>query len=57
MSLDSTSCGREITFGNVTKANVHHLKKMNTSMFPVRYHDKFYDEAPGGNPDFTQYGE
>lgn len=53
----STSCGRKITFGDITEDNVHHLRKMNTSIFPVRYHDKFYIDVSSANPDFTQYGE
>lgn len=52
-----TSCGRNITFGNITDANVNQLRKMNASIFPVRYHDKFYADAPNGNPDFNQFGE
>lgn len=53
----STSCGRKITFGDITEDNVHHLRKMNTSIFPVRYHDKFYIDVSSANSDFTQYGE
>lgn len=52
-----TSCGRNITFGNITEANVNQLRKMNASIFPVRYHDKFYADVPNGNPDFNQFGE
>lgn len=52
-----TTCGRNITFGNITTENVNHLRKMNASIFPVRYHDKFYADVPGGNPDFNQFGE
>lgn len=51
----STSCGRKITFGDITEDNVHHLRKMNTSIFPVRYHDKFYIDVSSANSDFTQY--
>lgn len=57
MSEDSTRGGQNITFGNITEANVHQLKKMNAAILPVRYHDKFYTDLPGANPDFTQFGE
>lgn len=57
MSEDSTRGGQNITFGNITEANVHQLKKMNAAILPVRYHDKFYTDLPGSNPDFTQFGE
>ena len=52
-----TTCGRNITFGNITKENINQLRKMNASIFPVRYHDKFYADVPSGNPDFNQFGE
>lgn len=57
MSEDSTRCGKNITFGNITEANVHQLKKMNAAILPVRYQDKFYTDMTGGNPDLTQFGE
>lgn len=53
----STSCGRSITFGNITEANVNQLRRMNASIFPVRYHDKFYTDVPSANQDFNQFGE
>lgn len=52
-----TSCGRNIAFGNITEANVNQLRRMNASIFPVRYHDKFYADVTNGNPDFNQFGE
>ena len=36
---------------------MNQLRKMNASIFPVRYHDKFYTDVPSGNPDFNQIGE
>lgn len=30
---------------------------MNASIFPVRYHDKFYTDVIGANSDFSQFGE
>ena len=57
MGEASTSCGRKITFGDITEDNIQHLRKMNAAIFPVRYHDKFYIDVSTANPDFTQYGE
>ncbi|CAN0430906.1 unnamed protein product, partial [Hapterophycus canaliculatus] len=53
--VSATSCGRNITYGKITKANVNQLKLMNASIFPVRYHDKFYTSVPEANPDFNQF--
>ncbi|CAN0086609.1 unnamed protein product [Ectocarpus sp. 6 AP-2014] len=50
----TTSCGRSISYGNITTANVNQLRKMNASLFPVRYPDQFYADIPDANPDFNQ---
>lgn len=57
MDEASASCGQRLSFENITEANVHHLRKMNASVFPVRYHDKFYADIVRGDPNFNQYGE
>lgn len=57
MSRSSTPDGLGVTFGNITVRNVQQLRKMNASIFPVRYHDSFYADVPDGNPDFNQFGE
>lgn len=57
MSGSSTPHQLAVTFGNITTGNVHQLRKMNSSIFPVRYHDSFYADVPDANPDFNQFGE
>lgn len=57
MSRSSTPDALGVTFGNITVGNVQQLRKMNASIFPVRYHDSFYADVPDGNPDFNQFGE
>lgn len=57
MDEASASCGQRLSFENITEANVHHLRKMNASVFPVRYHDKFYADIVRGDPNFNQFGE
>ncbi|CAM9106897.1 unnamed protein product [Choristocarpus tenellus] len=44
-----------VTFGNITETNVQQLRKLNSAIFPVRYHDKFYADILSTNPDFTQF--
>ena len=46
----------EITFDSVRDKNVMQLRKLNTSIFPVRYSDKYYTEAIAGG-EFTKLGE
>ncbi|CAM9432937.1 unnamed protein product [Ascophyllum nodosum] len=55
MNEISTSCGRKLLFGNITEANVHQLRKMNASVFPVRYPDKFYKDVSCGKEEFNQF--
>lgn len=43
----------EITFDSVRDKNVMQLRKLNTSIFPVRYSDKYYTEAIAGG-EFTK---
>jgi hypothetical protein len=31
-----------VDFGNINEANLDQLRKLNISIFPVRYNDKFY---------------
>lgn len=57
MSRSSTPDGLDVAFGNITGDNIQQLRKMNASIFPVRYHDSFYADVPHGNPDFNQFGE
>ncbi|CAM9123073.1 unnamed protein product [Discosporangium mesarthrocarpum] len=44
-----------VTFGEINEGNVHQLRKINTSIFPVRYQDRFYTDLLTTNPDFTQF--
>lgn len=57
--MSASSMAREInvSFGNITADKVPQLRKMNASIFPVRYNDSFYTDVPDANPDFTQFGE
>lgn len=47
----------DVSFGDITKENINHLRKMNASLFPVRYPESFYADVPLSNPDFNQYGK
>lgn len=56
MSQNSTS-DIHISFESITKNNVHNVRKLNSSILPIRYHDSFYADVPKGNPDFNLLGE
>eukprot|EP00966_Prymnesium_polylepis_P336431 7391572-Prymnesium_polylepis.2 len=47
------SAQKHISFGQVTEKNVEQLRKLNLSVFPVRYNDKFYTDIATVNA--TQY--
>lgn len=49
--------GREasISLDGVRDKNVMQLKKLNTALFPVRYNNKYYDDAIASR-DFTKLG-
>ena len=56
MGVMAHSRETEITFDSVRDKNVMQLRKINTSIFPVRYSDKYYTEAIAGG-EFTKLGE
>ena len=44
----------EVNFGAINEANIDQLRKLNVSIFPVRYNDKFYDNVLTTNAGVTQ---
>ena len=42
-------------FGNINEANLGQLRKLNLSLFPVRYNDKFYQNVVHTPTAVTQY--
>jgi len=43
-----------VEFGNINEANLEQLRKLNISIFPVRYNDKFYQNVLLTRPEVTQ---
>ncbi len=43
-----------IEYGNINEANLEQLRKLNISIFPVRYGDKFYQNVLATRPEVTQ---
>ncbi|KAJ0400887.1 hypothetical protein P43SY_004499 [Pythium insidiosum] len=46
---------RRLSFGPVTAANVEMLRKLNVSIFPVRYNDTFYDDVLSTPTEYTKF--
>jgi hypothetical protein len=44
----------EVNFGAINEQNVEQLRKLNLSIFPVRYNPKFYQNVVSTPPEITQ---
>lgn len=45
-----------IRFGNLTVKNLEQLKKLNLSIFPIKYGDRFYEEVLQAPPGLVKLG-
>jgi len=45
-----------IRLGNLHEKNLEQLKKLNSSIFPIRYGDRFYEEVLRAHPDLVKLG-
>ena len=43
-----------VNFGAINEANIDQLRKLNVSVFPVRYNAKFYDKVVATSQEVTQ---
>ncbi|KAK4524940.1 hypothetical protein GAYE_SCF07G2843 [Galdieria yellowstonensis] len=43
-----------IRLGNLHEKNLEQLKKLNSSIFPIRYGDRFYEEVLRAHPDLVK---
>ncbi|CAM9838878.1 unnamed protein product, partial [Phaeothamnion confervicola] len=45
----------QVEFGDIHEKNLQQLRKLNSSIFPVRYNDKYYNDVLRTPREFTQY--
>mmetsp|Transcript_49968 Transcript_49968/g.100623 ORF Transcript_49968/g.100623 Transcript_49968/m.100623 type:complete len:172 (+) Transcript_49968:63-578(+) len=55
MAMATKSNDLAVDFGNINEANLDQLRKLNISIFPVRYNDKFYQNVLVTPVEVTQY--
>jgi hypothetical protein len=54
MAAIITASDLAIDYGAINEANLDQLRKLNLSIFPVRYNDKFYQNVILTPPEITQ---
>src|SRR3990167_1320430 len=52
----TTHMADRVGLGEVTDKNVGQLRLLNQVIFPVQYHDKFYNDLFNQSSDFTRLG-